>query len=68
LGNAAQGFAVRHTQRTSQPESRGERHSAEKGPFLDGHQLKNWINFGGQVILNRQKFDIIRQQFFIFFS
>jgi hypothetical protein len=39
LTGAAQGFAARHTQRTSQPENCGERRSVEKGPFMDGHKL-----------------------------
>ena len=37
---AAQGFSVKCTQGTSQPESLGERRSVEKGPFLDGHQVR----------------------------
>jgi hypothetical protein len=37
LDKAAQGFAVRRTGRTLQPETRGEHSPAEKRPFMDGH-------------------------------
>jgi len=37
LDKAAQGFAVRRTQCTSQPEIRGERRTTQKRPFMDGH-------------------------------
>jgi len=40
LTGAAQGFSARRTQRPSQPESRGERRPAEKGPFMDGHYFE----------------------------
>jgi hypothetical protein len=36
LDKAAQGFVVRRTQCTSQPESRGERRPAQKRPFMVG--------------------------------
>jgi hypothetical protein len=34
---AAQGFSGRGTWGTPQPETRGERRAAQKGPFMDGH-------------------------------
>ena len=37
LDKAAQGFAVRRTQCTSQPKTRGERRTTRKRPFMDGH-------------------------------
>ncbi len=37
LDKAAQGFAVRRTQCTSQPETRGERRTTQKRLFLNGH-------------------------------
>jgi len=33
----AQGFSVRHTPCMPQPETRGERRSGQKGPFMDGN-------------------------------
>ena len=39
LGKAAQGFAARRTQRTSQLETRGERRPTEKRPFMNEHYL-----------------------------
>ena len=37
LDKTAQGFAVRRTECTSQPEARGERRTTQKRPFIDGH-------------------------------
>jgi hypothetical protein len=37
LGKAAQGFAVRRTLCTPQPETRGERRPSKKRPFMDGY-------------------------------
>jgi hypothetical protein len=39
MGKAAQGFSLRRTDGTPQTETRGERHSSEKGPFMDGNNL-----------------------------
>jgi hypothetical protein len=36
---AAQGFVARRTERTPQQKTRVEHPSAEKRPFVDGHQL-----------------------------
>ncbi len=40
LDKAAQGFAVRRTQRTSQPGTCGERRTTQKSPFMDGHRYE----------------------------
>jgi hypothetical protein len=37
MSKAAQGFSLRRTDRTPQTETRGERRSSEKGPFMDGN-------------------------------
>ncbi|MBW2174442.1 MAG: hypothetical protein JRF64_07335 [Deltaproteobacteria bacterium] len=39
MSKAAQGFALRRTDGTPQTETRGERRSSGKGPFMDGNQL-----------------------------
>jgi hypothetical protein len=38
--DGGQGFSSRRTGGTPQTETRGERRSSEKGPFMDGNQLK----------------------------
>ena len=37
MSKAAQGFVLRRTFDTPQVETRGERRSLKKGPFLDGN-------------------------------
>jgi hypothetical protein len=37
LSDGGQGFSLRCTYRTPQTETRGERRSSEKGPFMDGN-------------------------------
>jgi hypothetical protein len=39
MDKAAQGFSVRRTRSTSQPETRGERDPSEKRPFMEEHYL-----------------------------
>ena len=43
MSKAAQGFSLRRTDRTPQTETRGERRSSEKGPFMDGNYLVEWL-------------------------
>jgi hypothetical protein len=52
LGKAAQGFAARRTQSTSQPEIRGERRPAGKRPFLDGNWEENMFDTLIDLILD----------------
>jgi hypothetical protein len=54
LYKAAQGFAVRRTQCTSQPETRGERRTTQKRPFMDGYFLSDQ----GIGDHRREEFDI----------
>ncbi len=39
MSKAAQGFSLRLTDGTPQTETRGERRSSQKGPFMDGNSL-----------------------------
>jgi hypothetical protein len=41
-GKAAQGFTVRRTGGTLQPEIRGERRPTEKRPFMVGHSVEHF--------------------------
>ena len=43
MSKAAQGFSLRRTGGTPQTETRGERRSSEKRPFMDGNYLVEWL-------------------------
>ncbi len=53
LDKAAQGFAVRRTQCTPQPETRGERRTAQKRPFMQGHYIATHLVGASVSIIKR---------------
>ncbi len=59
MSKAAQGFSLRRTCSTPQAETRGERRSSEKEPFMDGNLKVGLLPTGdrgvGTVVVTRLK-------------